>query len=96
MIAAFENNPEAVIAALKSAIQLGMRHLQVFDDPIFEAVQNQPDFIALRRELDAILAVEHDKVLQLICFNNPTPDNWQPLTETCDGVEDQSRLQVPE
>jgi hypothetical protein len=36
--------------------------------------------------------VEHDKVLQLICFNNPTPDNWQPLPETCEGVAEQSKL----
>ena len=30
---------------------------------------------------------EHDKVLQLICFNNPVPDDRRPLPETCDGVE---------
>jgi hypothetical protein len=35
---------------------------------------------------DAILAVEHNRVLQLICFNNSAPDNWQPLTETCQGI----------
>jgi hypothetical protein len=43
-------------------------------------------FVALQNELDAILAVEHDKVLQLICFNNPVPGDWQPLPETCEGV----------
>ena len=96
MIAAFERNPDRVIAALRSAIQLGLRIRQVFVDPIFEDLWGEPRFVALQKELDAILAVEHDKVLQLICFNNPTPDNWQPLPETCDGVEDQSRLQVPE
>ena len=30
---------------------------------------------------------ERDKILQLICFNNPVPDDWQPLPETCEGVE---------
>jgi TolB-like protein/Flp pilus assembly protein TadD len=87
MLAAFEHNPDRVTAALKSAIQLGLRDPQVFDDPIFEDLWDEPRFVALKQELDAILAVEHDKVLQLICFNNPTPDNWQPLPDTCQGVE---------
>jgi hypothetical protein len=89
MLAAFENNPEGVIAALRSAIQLGLRDQQVFADPIFEGLWGEPHFVALQQELDAILAVEHDKVLQLICYNNPVPDNWQPLPETCEGVVNQ-------
>ena len=86
MIAAFENNPDGVIAALKSAMQRGLRDSQVFDDLIFEDLWSEPRFIALQKELDAILATEHDNVLQLICFNNPVPDNWLPLPETCEGV----------
>jgi tetratricopeptide (TPR) repeat protein len=88
-IAAFEHDPDHAITALKSAMQSGLRDQQVFDDPIFEALRDEPRFIALQQELDAILAAEHDKVLQLICFNNPVPDNWQPLPETCEGVEEQ-------
>ena len=34
----------------------------------------------------AILAAEHDKVLQLICFNNPVPGDWQPMLEACEEV----------
>jgi tetratricopeptide (TPR) repeat protein len=89
MIAAFENNPDRVIAALKSAIQLGLRDPQVFDDLIFEDLWDEPRFVALQMELDVILAAEHDKVLQLICFNNPVRADWQPLPETCEGVEEQ-------
>jgi tetratricopeptide (TPR) repeat protein len=86
MIAAFEHEPDRVIAALKSAIQHGLRNPQAFDDPIFEELWDEPHFVALQQELNAILAVEHDKVLQLICFNNPVPDDWQPLPKTCEGV----------
>ena len=86
MIAAFDNNPEGVIAALKSAVQRGFVDSLVLDDPIFEELQDDPRFIALQNESDTILAAEHDKVLQLICFNNPTPDYWQPLPETCEGL----------
>jgi tetratricopeptide (TPR) repeat protein len=89
MIAAFENNPDRVVAAVKSAMQHGLRDPQFFDDLIFEDLWDEPHFVALQQELDAILAAEHDKVLQLICFNNPVPDNWQPLPETCDGVVEQ-------
>jgi TolB-like protein/Flp pilus assembly protein TadD len=87
MIAAFENNPDRVIAALKSAMQLGLRNPQVFGDPMFEELWAEPRFVALQQELDAILGAEHDKVLQLICFNNPAPGGWQPMPGTCAGVE---------
>jgi TolB-like protein len=89
MIAAFENDPERVIAAMKSAIQYGLRESQFFDDAMFEDLRGDPRFMALQKKLDDILATEHDKVLQLICFNNPVPDSWQPLPETCEGVEEQ-------
>ena len=87
MIAAFQHDPERAITALGSAIQRGLRDPQVFDDPVFEELRDEPRFAALQQELDAMLAVEHDKLLQLICFNNPVPDDWQPLPETCEGVE---------
>ncbi len=89
MFAAFEHNPDRVVAALKSAVQHGLRNLQYFDDFIFEDLWDEPRFVALQQELDTILAAEHDQVLQLICFNNPVPGDWQPLPETCEGVEEQ-------
>jgi len=92
MIAAFDHDPDRAIAALKSAIQRGLRIPNYVDDPIFQDLRDEPRFVALQQELDAILAEEHDKVLQLICFNNPVPEDWQPMPETCEGVEEQLRL----
>jgi TolB-like protein/Flp pilus assembly protein TadD len=89
MFAAFEHDPDHVIAALKSAMQYGLRDPQFFGDLIFEDLWDEPQFVALQQELDTILAAEHDQVLQLICFNNPVPGDWQPLPETCEGVEEQ-------
>jgi TolB-like protein/Flp pilus assembly protein TadD len=86
MLAAFEHDPERVVEALTSALQLGMRNPQAFEDPIFEDVRDDPRFVALQQELHIVIAAEREKVLQLICFNNPVPDNWQPLPETCEGV----------
>ena len=92
MLAAFEGDPDSAINALDTAIRRGFRDPQFFSDPIFEELWGEPRFVALQQELDAMLATEHDKVLQLICFNNPVPDNWQPLPETCEGAEQQPVL----
>ncbi len=87
MLAAFERDSEQVLGELESAVRLGLRDRQVLDDVIFDELRDYPRFLALQRELNSILALEREQVLQLICFNNPTPDNWQPLPETCEGVE---------
>jgi len=92
MIAAFENDPEGVVAALTAAVERGLRIPSYIYDPIFADLRDKPRLVALRQELDAILAVEHDKVLQLICFNNPVPEDWQPMPETCEGVVEQRSL----
>ena len=89
MLAAFDHDTDGAIAALRSAVRNGLTWRVFLYDPVFEDVQDEPGFIALRQELDEILAQEHDKILQLICFNNPVPDEWQPLPETCQGVVEQ-------
>ncbi len=86
MLAAFDHDSAGAIEALRSALQHGLRSWLVLDDPVFEDLRDEPGFVVLRQELDAILAEEHDKVLELICFNNPVPIDWQPMPETCDGV----------
>jgi TolB-like protein/predicted Zn-dependent protease len=87
MIAAFDHDLDRALAALESAVSHGLRWSMFFDDPVFEDLRDDPRFVALKQELNAILAVEHEKVLQLICFNNPVPDDWQPMPETCEGVD---------
>ena len=64
----------------------GAQHQPVLDYPIFDGLRQSPRFATVSELLQQILAKEHEQVLQLICFNNPTPDNWQPLPETCEGV----------
>jgi len=90
MIAALEHHPDKAVAALRSAMQRGLRDQSYFVDPIFQEIWDDPRFIELQQEMEAILAVEHDKILQMICFNNPVPDDWQPLPETCEDVVKQA------
>jgi hypothetical protein len=92
MIAAFDHNPDGVIAALESAIQRGLRDPRVFADLIFEDLWDEPRFVALQQQVDEMVAVERDKVLQLMCFNNPAPSGWQPMPQTCADVQEQVSL----
>jgi len=91
MSAAFEHAPNRAFAALESTIESGLLWSLFLDDPVFEELRDHARFVALRQELYDKVAAEHEKVLQLICFNNPVPDDWQPMPETCEGVVEQRR-----
>ena len=91
MIAAFDGDQDAVNAAFRAAIDNGMR-LPFWEQPIFDGFRDDPGMIALADALDAIRKLEHQKVLQLICFENPTPNAWRPMPETCVGATDQPGL----
>jgi TolB-like protein len=93
LIAAFDGDYDSAITSLRSAVDRGLRDKIVFDDLIFEELRDDPRFISIREDLDAILADEREKVLQLICFNNPVPDDWRPLPQTCEGVVNEERLE---
>jgi TolB-like protein len=89
LIAAFDRDNDAAIDHLRSSIRRGLRDKSVFGAPEFDDLRDDPRFIEVQQELDEILAEEHEKVLQLICFHNPVPDDWRPLPETCNGVVEQ-------
>jgi TolB-like protein len=89
MLAAFDHNPDSAIQALQKAVRHGLRWPMFLDDPGFEHLHEDQRFVALRQEIEDLLSIEHEKILQLICFNNPVPDDWQPMLETCQGVMEQ-------
>jgi TolB-like protein len=87
MLAAFDNDTDRVIASLRRAIKLGLREKNFkFSESSFVRFRDDPQFVALRGELESLIAKEREQVLQLICFSNPAPQEWQPLPETCEGV----------
>ena len=72
------------------AIDAGLRESSIFREPAMASFVEDTGFQALASRLDAILEKERRDTLQLICFNNPVPDIWQPLPETCEGVDRES------
>jgi tetratricopeptide (TPR) repeat protein len=87
IIAALAGNDAGALQNIDQAISVGLRDRGIFFEPAFEALHDKPKFGALESRLDAILASERGKALQLMCFDNPVPDAWQPLSETCEGVD---------
>jgi tetratricopeptide (TPR) repeat protein len=87
-VAAIEGNREQVISNLEAAIDTGLRDHYILREPALEPYREDPEFQALSARLDEILEEERSKTLQLICLNNPAAEVWQPLPETCAGVEE--------
>ena len=87
MLAALDHDREGVIVGIRFAQEKGMRDPLFFNTPVFEFVKNDPEFISLQGSLEELLVAERLKAKQLMCHNNPIPDTWQPLPETCAGVE---------
>jgi len=87
MLAAYDSDKDATFRFLRSAVDTGLRDPLFFSDPFFDAVRDDSQFIDIESDVLQALVAEREKALQLICFNNPAPGAWQPLPETCEGVE---------
>jgi len=83
---AMEGNEAAAFEALRTALSLGLRQPSFLKDPVFDELAEHPEMLALKAELQAMLDVERAEILQLICYNNPAFDTWQPRRETCENV----------
>jgi len=88
LLAAFDGDAEGAISALETAIDQGLRTPPLYsvDGPNFDAIRDQPGFVAVRHKLDEFMASDRRKVLELICLDNPAAEDWQPMPETCQGV----------
>ncbi|TXS92783.1 hypothetical protein FV139_12475 [Parahaliea maris] len=60
-------------------------------DPLLAPSQQDPRFVAQLERYDAWASEQREEVLTLICENNPIPDSWLPLPETCQGFNTAAR-----
>ena len=88
MVASYHGDIDATVRLLREAVDNGFRYAIMFTDPVFDATKDDERFIKIESEVLQALVLERDKALQLMCFNNPVPGAWQPLPETCEGVEE--------
>jgi TolB-like protein len=81
-----EGDQAGALEYLRKSYEKGLRYLPVFDEPGLASLAANPEVLTIRAEITQALEQEHAEMLQLMCFNNPIPDTWQPLRETCAGV----------
>lgn len=86
LISNAEGDQGAALEWLRKAYERGLRDLRVFREPALASLAENPEFRSIRAEIARELEREHGEMRLLVCFNNPVPDTWQPLTETCEGV----------
>jgi TolB-like protein/Tfp pilus assembly protein PilF len=86
MARAMEGEDEAAFESIRTAIGLGLREVSFFREPSLQSLAGHPEFSALQSEVKGLADKEHMEVLQLICLENPIPETWQPMKETCAGV----------
>jgi TolB-like protein len=52
--------------------------------PFQEARYQRPEFAAVLERQAVRKAREAEKLLKVVCYDNPSPDIWQPTDETCE------------
>jgi TolB-like protein len=86
MARAVEDDAGGALESLRTAIGLGLRDKTVFGEPCFDSLAQHPEFLALKSEVARLVEADHQGIVELICHDNPIPDIWQPLRETCVGA----------
>jgi hypothetical protein len=57
-----------------------------------QTLYDDPGFAPIREMQEARQVRERERFLAIVCNDNPYEDVWQPLPETCEGVEEQQWL----
>jgi hypothetical protein len=86
MARAIEGNEEGAFESIRSAVDEGFREPAFFREPAIQNLAGHPEFLAIKAEVQQLVDIEHAEVLQLICNDNPIPQIWQPMKQTCAGV----------
>jgi TolB-like protein len=92
ILAAYRGNREDAIENLSEAVAHGLYDPLFLGNALFDGIRDDPRFVDLESKALQALEVERVRALQIICFANPAPNAWQPLPQTCQGVEKAVRL----
>ncbi len=84
---AVKGDADATFVSLRAAIENGYRNEAIFREPAMQWLAQHPEFLAIKAELRQLLNAERTNILQIICHDNPIPEIWQPMKETCAGLE---------
>jgi len=82
-----EDNASGVFESIQAAIDAGARDQAFFREPALQWLQGHPEFLALKAQMQQRVDTERAGIVRLICQQNPIPEIWQPLRQTCDGIE---------
>ncbi len=86
MSAAFDNDVESAAVALQVGITRGISDPMFLALPVFDDIRSDARIKAAQNEIMKHLDAEREKTIQMLCFENPVPEAWQPLAETCRDV----------
>ena len=85
-MAAYDDDTEATAAALQTALDSGARDPMFINWPLFDGMRDDERLSNYHDEIGRLLEEERANTKQMMCFENPVPDAWQPLVATCQGV----------
>jgi len=84
--AALDGDDDGALSYLQASIDAGNRNLRSFDEPIFAPLRDNGRLQALEAKMRAYVDAERAITFEMICRNNPIPESWQPLPETCQAL----------
>jgi len=87
LVAVLKGQDERALEQLQRAVEAGGVERTLLEDPVFARLSTRPEFKALEERVTQRRAAERAKVLHMLCDERPTDIAWQPLPETCAGLE---------
>ena len=85
LVAMLNDDREAALESLQSAVAKGIDDPWIFDEPILSPLRDEPAFQVLRETVAKLQEDKQAAIVALICERNPVPDYWRPLDATCAG-----------
>jgi tetratricopeptide (TPR) repeat protein len=86
IIAAVRGDDSIAMEMFAQAVRNGPHDPSLFSEPAFDRFRNDAAFEALQAEFQTNLDSQRIAARQMLCFDNPAPDAWPPLPETCAGI----------